>query len=272
MFINCDNKKLQDTFNAFYQITGINVNLVDRDFSLYDCNPTMHNNYCQNFQCSESGGHACGTSDRTLLRQCRDTKQACWHLCHGGLTDIAVPILYNEEILGYIILGQLKTGDYFSDAIPNLTALHLDVEMMRQQYMQLPMVAPEKIDSLITIVTILAEHVLTKNMLTPTINQNLTRAINYIQENLHRPLIIQEIATNTNLSKSVLYRHFHSHFHCTVNEYINRERINRAVKLLIQTDLSIEEISQQVGFSSASYFGRIFKSIKGCSPLSFRKK
>jgi transcriptional regulator GlxA family with amidase domain len=37
------------------------------------------------------------------------------------------------------------------------------------------------------------------------------------------------------------------------------------------SDLSIEEIAQAVGFTSATYYGRIFKNKKGITPLKFRK-
>lgn len=272
MLIDRDTQKLRETFHAFYQITGINVNLVDTDFSIDDCNPTVHNCYCRNFQTSQVGKNACAASDRQLLFRCRESKQPEYHICHGGLVDIAVPILSDNEILGYIILGQLKTGDHFSKAISSLTNLNLNIEEMQAQYQSLPITSPEKIQSLITIVSMLSEHVLIDRMLIPTINQSLKRATDYIHQHLDEPLSIHKISENTNLSKSVLYRNFHNHFHCTVTEYINRKRIEQAVLLLRQTDLSMEEISQKIGFSSASYFGRIFKKCKGCSPLHFRNQ
>ena len=270
MLIDLDNQKLQDTFNAFYQLTGINVNLVDTEFSFYDCNPTVHNGYCQKIQCSKEGRKMCGESDCHLLCRCRNSKMPEHHICYGGLMDIAVPILYEGEILGYIIMGQLKVGDYFSRATKTLADLGLNIRQMDAEYKNLPLTPPEKIQSLITIVTMLAEHILMKDMMKPSMNEGLKRAVDYIQEHLDCKLTISEITRKTNLSKSLIYRNFHRYFQCTVNEYINRERIERAVPLLTQTDLSIEEISRRVGFSNASYFGRIFKNIKGRSPREFR--
>ena len=80
------------------------------------------------------------------------------------------------------------------------------------------------------------------------------------------------IAEKGNVSKNTLYRGFKAAFGTTVSEYINQKRVEKAEKLLLGTDLSVEEISQQTGFSSSAYFAANFKRIKGISPLKFRKE
>ena len=80
-----------------------------------------------------------------------------------------------------------------------------------------------------------------------------------------------EIAKEINVSKSVLYKRFENHFHCTVGEYINKKRVERAAQLLTTTSLSMEDISQKCGFSSGSYFRKIFKQTMGITPLKFKK-
>ena len=69
----------------------------------------------------------------------------------------------------------------------------------------------------------------------------------------------------------MLYEAFHRRFHCTVSSYINSKRVERSTELLRKTDLSMEDISQRVGFSSASYYSKIFKKHTGTTPLQYRK-
>lgn len=56
----------------------------------------------------------------------------------------------------------------------------------------------------------------------------------------------------------------------TFTEYLNFVRICNSERLLADGEKSILEISEAVGFSSVSYFNRIFKKHKGCSPRSYR--
>ena len=53
-------------------------------------------------------------------------------------------------------------------------------------------------------------------------------------------------------------------------EYKNRLCVQNAEKLLLTNDLSIEEISEKMGFNSASYFRRIFRKYVGKSPREYK--
>ena len=74
------------------------------------------------------------------------------------------------------------------------------------------------------------------------------------------------------LSYSYFSRLFSSYMHMGYSDYLNRVRVNESVRLLATTDLTVTEIAMAVGFSSASYYISVFKSLKGISPGSFRKK
>lgn len=57
-----------------------------------------------------------------------------------------------------------------------------------------------------------------------------------------------------------------------VNDYINRLRIEKSVFLLTNTNMNINEISYEVGFSYPRYFSTSFKQIKGMTPTRFREE
>ena len=54
-------------------------------------------------------------------------------------------------------------------------------------------------------------------------------------------------------------------------EYVSRMRLSKAKSLLKDTNKSIEDIALDCGFSSANYFGLIFKKEVGLSPLNYKK-
>ena len=57
-----------------------------------------------------------------------------------------------------------------------------------------------------------------------------------------------------------------------VNDYINRLRIEKAISLLTNTNLNINEISSEVGFTYPRYFSSTFKQMKGMTPKQFREE
>ena len=54
-------------------------------------------------------------------------------------------------------------------------------------------------------------------------------------------------------------------------EYLNSLRINRALELIGDPDLSVSEISEKCGFSDPYYFSKVFKKITGLTPTEYRK-
>lgn len=79
--------------------------------------------------------------------------------------------------------------------------------------------------------------------------------------------LVREMA----MSRSVLYEKIKDLTGMGINEYVQKYRITRSRKLLIETDMELYEISEAVGFSSLKYFSEVFKTVYGMSPREFRK-
>lgn len=271
MVVNYDIQKINSVLQDFYNATGINMDLLKADFSYISCNHRGNDYYCQAVKNTEAGKKACPLSDACLLERCKKSKQPEMHICHAGLIDVAVPIIYNEAIIGYIIFGQMKADQDFSAFEAYIGKLGLDTEKMKAHYNSIPFFDSDRIQSVSNIASMLVKHILLENMLKPDYDDNIQKAIAYINDHLDEDLSIRNITKSINVSKSVLYKRFHACFNCTVSEYINARRIEKSIELLTKTDLSIEEISQKVGFSSTSYYSKTFKKLKGVAPLKFKK-
>lgn len=266
-----DTKKISTMLQDFYNATGIDMDLLKGDFTPASGHRLRNNRYCSLVQSTAAGRLACKESDAQLLQQCAATGQMQTHICHAGLVDVAIPIVYDDSILGYIIFGRMKPNLDFSALEHYIARLGVGIPEAESAYDQIPFFDKEKIHSLSNIATLMVKYILLERMLTPKTTGNIEKAVAYIQDNLHRELSIQDISRNSNLSKTMLYEAFHRRFHCTVSGYINSKRVERSMELLRKTDLSMEDISQRVGFSSASYYSKIFKKHTGTSPLQYRK-
>ena len=95
--------------------------------------------------------------------------------------------------------------------------------------------------------------------------------VDYIDTNFKSHITLDEICYKVNYSKYGLCHHFKSVTGATIFDYINFLRVNHAVNKLKQTNDSILQIATDCGFSSPTYFNRVFKSILGCSPSVYRK-
>ena len=57
----------------------------------------------------------------------------------------------------------------------------------------------------------------------------------------------------------------------TVISYLNQVRVEAAKKLLISTEMNMDEIAEQTGFESSKYFCRVFRNMTGQAPSLFRR-
>ncbi len=273
MVINYDIPKINRMLKDFYNATGINMDLLKDDFSFVGNQSFWENKrYCRAVQNTVTGMKACFCSDAELLKKSRDSKQVEMHVCHAGLVDVAVPIIYNEAIIGYVIFGQIKMKEDFSRLRKYISDIGLDENEMEGLYNEIEIISEDRIQSISNLAQMIVKHILLENMLRPDIDDNIQKAVYYINENLAQPLSVQSISKNAGISKSALYRGFHAHFGCTVSHYISKARIEKAIVLLADNNLSIEEIALRVGFADGSYFSKSFKKEKGMSPLKYRKK
>ena len=99
----------------------------------------------------------------------------------------------------------------------------------------------------------------------------ISQAAEYISANLIEDLTLDDAAKVANLSSTYFSKKFKELTGVGFKEYVNHQRIKQASTLLLQTDLSITEISEECGFHNSNYFGDLFKQMRGVSPSVYRK-
>ncbi|WP_158409152.1 AraC family transcriptional regulator [Fimbriimonas ginsengisoli] len=100
--------------------------------------------------------------------------------------------------------------------------------------------------------------------------ESLEKALHYLEANLSEPQTLGDLAEVAQMSAQHLTRLFRQHFSETPIRYLWRKRTERGVRLLLNTGLSITEISSRVGFQSPYHFSRLVRQSYGASPRELR--
>jgi len=82
---------------------------------------------------------------------------------------------------------------------------------------------------------------------------------------------VDDIANHVALNKNYLIKLFKKEIGMTPHTYIIKTRLFYAKLMLIQTDLSVENIALSCGFNNSSYFIKCFRETFGNSPSKYRK-
>lgn len=98
------------------------------------------------------------------------------------------------------------------------------------------------------------------------------KAIHYMQENMNRKILLQDIANEVKLSVSYFANSFYEKTGCSPLRYLTQLRIREACRYLDTTDLKVNQISPLVGIEDALYFSRMFTKTMKMSPLAYRMR
>ncbi|MBQ8408920.1 MAG: helix-turn-helix transcriptional regulator [Clostridia bacterium] len=100
----------------------------------------------------------------------------------------------------------------------------------------------------------------------------IEQAVIHIENHYTEPLEINELCKKCHLSRSSLFDAFKKRTGVSPIHYKHNVMIQHALDMLSHTDLTVDEISQRVGFSSSNYFRTVFTKMTGKTPKEVRKK
>ena len=98
----------------------------------------------------------------------------------------------------------------------------------------------------------------------------INQAINIIDDNSQNPISLIDISNQLHISSEHLSRKFKAETKITITEYIHKTKIDTAITLMEQNQLTLLEISQNLGYVNYSHFHKWFKKLTGVSPKNYQ--
>ena len=99
----------------------------------------------------------------------------------------------------------------------------------------------------------------------------LRDVVGYIADHYAFDLPLERLASIARMSESKLKTCFKRQFGCTVTQYIQGRRMSQAEHLLIDTDFTMGQIAQMIGYTTSSRFAELFKKSTGILPIEYRR-
>ncbi len=274
MKLYTDYKKLNLLAKNFYNVTNILISIFDHQNKLICAYPDKLCDFCTEVRKNDILYERCMQSDYTALHKCKETRKPHIYKCHMGLTEIAMPILYNNMLAGYILLGQVNiekdTSHIIAAAKKAAQKYNLNFDILEHSVKKIPTLTNEYINSLSQVLEMCANYIWINDIIRVK-NSAIANNLNvYINENIDKDMSVERICRKFGFSRSTLYQISKEQFGCGFSQYVQRCRINKAKELLKNEVLSVIEVSNAVGFADVNYFVRAFKKTTGETPKKFQ--
>jgi AraC-like DNA-binding protein len=265
--------------SSFFQVTGIRLKLLPMPWS--DGMP--HESPC---------GHGCCE----LLARSPLGRAACHHTlsrlgaadgpsqaqCAAALIELAMPVLEGGRPCALLVAGPVLDGkpqrSVFHQRVASLriNAAQSDWQRAEDAYLRTPVLTHDQRLALLQLLALLAaplgDHATHADPPAPANHEPLcvTCAKRFVERHLLDDVHTQDAARAAHLSLQHFCRVFHHATGCTFTDYLCRQRIEKARKLLANPQLGITEVAFESGFRSLPWFDRVFKRHTGRSPSEYR--
>lgn len=235
----------------------------------------------------------------TLMTQTNKTCAACLQLqqrvesvateeaktlqCHAGLSETVVPVRVGDRVLGYIQTGQIflqtpsrKTFNAFLRSVDS-GADAAGARELELAYFQTRVVPRAQYEAVIQLLAIFAEHLATisNQMLLMEVAAEspvIARVRTFIAEHQNEELSLGAVARAASMSESYFCKFFKKATGLTFTDFLARERVEAAKKMLLDANLRISEAAYAAGFQSLSQFNRVFRRVAGEAPTRYRDR
>lgn len=266
-----DIKDLGALLQDFYNLSDIKTCLYDLEGNELCYYPAKFSRFCEILRTNEDMDKKCKDCDKIALEHCRKTHNQYSYTCHVGLQECISPIIYNDQVIGFMMLGQVKKSNApDSPNLPKNLPAEL-IEELKSIYNSLPVISDKKLRSAFRIIDVCAGYELLKDFVRSHNNAIDEQIKQYILDNISAPLSVTLLCSKFHLSHSEIYHIFKEFFSCTPAEYIKKSRLKYACKLLVTTGLPVSEIATACGIPDYNYFSKVFKAAYSMSPSEYRK-
>ena len=103
-------------------------------------------------------------------------------------------------------------------------------------------------------------------------SNTITTCLNHISKNIYHEISLNNLATLLDINPTYLSKLFKKEVGIPLSEYIQRERVEEAKKLLTLTTYPLSDICAWLNFNDQSYFTRVFKKSTNMTPRQYREK
>ncbi len=199
------------------------------------------------------------------LMTCHDDRgqqvlDACLRAGFAVPDEIAVLGVDNDEFLCHLTTPPMSSIDVDSEKIGYEAAALLDQLMRGRKLPRSPRFFPPR-----RIVERQSTSIIAVD------DRHVASTARRIRDDACTPMSVEQVLREVPLSRSAAYRRFRQQLGRSPKQEQMRLRIARARELLEDTDLSIAEVGQRVGYDEAKYFIHVFKKQMGVTPLKYRK-
>lgn len=269
-------RKLRQILQDFHTITGQHIAIFDSGFQRIAEYPESRCDFCMLIRSDREGLNRCRQCDLHGMAEAKRKNAVATYVCHAGLIEVCAPIIDEEEILGYIMLGQLLTDEdrknQWSIIKEKCASLGCPTRELHQAFQKMKQVPSEVLGATSHIMMACVGYIRLEQLMKRQSNARWQEIQQYISSHLIAPFTLKEMSAQLGISVATICKTVKRNTGKTVGQLVAEDRVQRAGQYLTNTDRPVAEIASIVGIDDYNYFTRLFRRKTGLTPTQYRSR
>ena len=272
-------EKLRELLSLFCDFTEITITLFDSDLK-----PVLDvgewKDYCLAIGKDKTRLHRCKECDIEHAKKAAEKRENIIYACHAGIAEAVAPIYIkstDKTPSAYLMIGKFRDTD--GKISPQKTIIekakfyNLDPDKMIEYWEKLPVIDSKRMNKVMLFLKLLLNDIIDEKLIRAASTLSSEQIADYVQEHIGEKITVEDLCELVSLNRYELYSLFKQYFNESPHSYISKQRLLIAQELLVTTDMTIQEISDRVGFWRGDAFSYFFKEKMkmGITPLQYRK-
>lgn len=241
------------------------------------------NPYCLLVKSSQEAWNHCIERQGKVIKAC-EGGSFCG-ICYAGMGEFVYPIRGKDgSALAFIsVSGYRIQEEQASQRVAYIARkYHLNEQELRKTFRKSLKEIPEKTEMLdaklmplcrmFELLNLILGDLCVNDVESTTRSSILSHAVVYLRRNYARPIRVEDVADACHCSCSTLSHMFKKELGVSIREYVRDLRMADARRMLKNTDMPINSISDMLGYGNPNYFCNVFTIQNNCSPTEFRQK
>ena len=266
--------KVQNLLDDFASLLDVRVTFYSVDGERVRRGKEMPNcRFCELVQRELGGLKRCQAMDCDKQQEAMTLRRAISYRCHAGLHEALAPVYVHEQLVGYLMIGQFRTGEEFPPEIAALNASPRILEELKRAFADLPIFHKEKLSGVLGVFRTLIDYIAVRELAVLRGDVLRIEIDRYLDRHLSENIMLPDMARRLGRSVSTISQFLRRNYRTGFKELLNEKRLKRAESYwLAHPDATVADAAQAAGFSDQFYFSRVFRKRRGMPPGKFRDR
>ncbi len=269
-------QKVSDIFDLYTELHDIRISLFSPEGTLVYPDEVGRPNcrHCTMLREDLRMDSKCRALDRKMMDASLKRRGMVTYTCHAGMHEAAAPIFVGEDLVGYVMLGQFRSGTAperspYADEWERAQG-NTDLQVA---YAQTAVFPEQKIETLLSMFQHLLEFIVESHLIRHKDYDLLGPVIKRIQQQPDGEFSLDEASRMVGRSPSTVTRLFKKVTGLSFKQYQTEYRMHQAATMLkAMPNRPVAEIARVLGYEDPLYFSRAFNRYYKCSPSIYRKE